>query len=57
MSSQFASIGVRAEALNKIRQKMSDRVKNTKLDTRDEEVAYLLGVIDTLTKGMEWRVN
>ena len=42
-----------AESLNKIRQRVSGRVKNAKLDTRDEEIAYLLGIVDALTNDID----
>ena len=53
MSGQLTTTYVRAEALSKIRQGMANRVENTKLDTRDEEIAYLLGIVDALTNDID----
>ena len=52
MSSNITQTSAKAEPLNKIRQKIFSRIQNTKIDTQDEEMAYLLGIVDTLTKRM-----
>ena len=57
MSDKTTQISARAETLNKIRRRVFDRMQTPKFDSRDEEIAYLLGIVDTLTKGIEWQAN
>ena len=38
----------RSKTLNEIRKKIFEKIQNRKIDTRENEIAYLLGVIDAL---------
>ncbi|MBR1419031.1 MAG: hypothetical protein IJ576_08720 [Synergistaceae bacterium] len=47
MDNKIIQMPTRAEPLRKIRQKVFSRMQNAKIDTQDEEMAYLLGIVDT----------
>ena len=54
MSSKVLQACARSETLDRIRRRVINEMSNTRFDTRDEEIAYLLGVVDVLTGDIQY---
>ena len=50
MADRIAGICARERILNEIRQGIFDKIVDEGVETKDEQIAYLLGVVDTLLK-------
>ncbi|MBQ8692357.1 MAG: hypothetical protein IJ520_04340 [Synergistaceae bacterium] len=57
MSDNTLAISMNSKTLDEIRQKTITRLKDVKCATQNEEIAYLLGIVDALTNGVKWQAN